>query len=245
VRVVGLDQVVEQPLAPVEQKADEQAVPLVGRKAAQGMAVVAPAQLGELPTDPLRHIAEVGHAGQQALDLLQPLAGRAGEASHRRRRRRAVPANGCPSFGVVFAGQPIEGIAHGWGQTAGDTGEQAAHGLAGDGRDQAFQRGTGGQDHPRGAQQGFRTLDQIGGGQAIGGDIGQPDLKFGFRRGCERHEAEMASHPGADGAVGRRTGQREQVDRRDQAKLAGQMDDDVPRNLLRIIDKASRATQMA
>ena len=34
VRVVGLDQVVEQPLAPVEQKADEQAVPLIGRKAA-------------------------------------------------------------------------------------------------------------------------------------------------------------------------------------------------------------------
>jgi hypothetical protein len=115
--VVGLRHIVEQTLAPVEQEADEQAVALVGWKAPQSMTVVAPAQLGELPADPLGHVGEIGKAGQHGLDLLQPLAGLAGEAPHRRRRGRAVAAEGGTTLGTGVIGQltdqPVEGHAQG------------------------------------------------------------------------------------------------------------------------------------
>ena len=117
VGVVGLNHVIEQPLAAVEQEADQQAVALVGRKVPQGIAIVTSAQLSELPADSLGHIREIGQIGQHDRDLLQLLMSLTAEASHRGCRWHAVATECGPSLGIGFAGQstnqPVEGFAHG------------------------------------------------------------------------------------------------------------------------------------
>ena len=247
--VVGLRQVVEQTLAPVEQEADEQAVALVGWKAPQGMTVVAPAQLGELPADPLGNVGEIGKAGQQGFDLLQPLAGLAGEAPHRRRRGRAVAAEGGTArrTGVVgeLTDQPVEGHAQGGGKAGGEAVEQSVQGLASDRGNPPFERGAGGQDDLRRPPRRFRPLDQIGQGQPVGGDLGQSGFEPVSGVGGERNKAERVAHPGADSAVGRGPGQEKQAVRRLLAEPAGQVDDGAPGNLRRIVNETAGAAQAA
>ena len=247
--VMGLHQVVEQPLAPVEQKADEQAVALVGRKAPQGTAIVAPAQVRELLTNPLGHLGEIGQIGQHDRDLVQPLAGFTGETPHRRRRGRAVAAEGGTALrtGVVgqLTDQPVEGRAQGCGKAGGDAVEQAVQGLAGDGGDQPFERGAGGQDDLRRGQRRFRPLDQVGCRQAIGGDRREIGLQTVLGVGGKHREPEVVAHPGADGAVGRLAGQKGQPGRWIDPELAGQVDDGAPRDLLRVVDETAGAAHAA
>jgi hypothetical protein len=102
--------------------------------------------------------------------------GLAGEAPHRCRRGRAVAAEGGTALrtGVVgqLTDQPVEGRAQGCGKAGGEAVEQAVQGLAGDGGDQPFERGAGGQDDLRRLQRRFRPLNQIGQGQPVGGNLG-------------------------------------------------------------------------
>ena len=132
--VVRLDHVIQQSLPAIEQEAGEQAVAFGRRKAAQGMTVIVPAQFGELSQHPMRNVAEVGQTPEQRVDLLQPLARGAREASHRAGRRRPVTADGCLAINlrvviIRVTDQAVESGAGGCGEPPGDASEQRVEGL--------------------------------------------------------------------------------------------------------------------
>ena len=126
--VVRLDHVIQQSLPAIQQEAGEQAIAFGGWKAAQGVTVIAPAQFGELPQDPMRDIAEVRQVGRsRPIDLLQPLACGAREASHRAGRWCPELADGRPAIGfrvtiavARIAKQTVKSGAGGCGEARGD-----------------------------------------------------------------------------------------------------------------------------
>ena len=247
--VVGLHQIVEQPLAPLQQEADQQAVPLGGGKAPQGPPVIALAQLAELPANRLGNIGEIGHVGQQGRDLVQPLAGFAGEVSQRGRRRCPKAPQGGPAVLMraigQLADQPVEGLAYGRGQAGGDAGVQPIQGAAGDRRDQPIQCGRGGQDDGRGGQPGFGPPEQVCACQPVDRDRGQLGFEAALHRGGKRNKPKMVADAGADGAVGRLARRTAKPGRRFDAELAGEVDDGAARDRCRIVEKAAGAAQAA
>ena len=162
----------------------------------------------------MRYVAEIRQAAEHRIDLLQPLARHACEASHRTGRGRPEPADGCPAVSFCFrvlvahiTEQAVEGRAGRIGELCGDTREQRFEGLAVQRCHQAFECTAGRKHNARRQQDSFCALDQLRRAKSVERHLGKAVFKTSFGVCRERHEAEVLTHAGADRVIARLSGQ--------------------------------------